>query len=128
MLVHMAASLTLKALGLTTALVIVVLAYSYDPAPPSFDPYEASIKLISGAIMAAGSLYLSYWIGRTFLCNGGKSAFRALYWAALSSAGAGISEAASGLVAMSVMAGLLMASFAFAGAGVMTLHFSAGGA
>jgi hypothetical protein len=29
---------------------------------------------------------------------------------------------------MSVMAGLLMASFAFAGAGVMTLHFSAGGA
>jgi len=111
-----------------TALVIVTLAYSYDQAPPPFDPYEVSIKLISGLIMAAGSLYLSYWIGRTFLCNGGKSAFKALYWAAFSSAGAGISEAAWGLTAMSVTAGLLMASFAFAGAGVMILHFSTGGA
>jgi len=128
MLVHMAASLILKALALMTSLVIVTLAYSYDPAPPPFDPYEASIKLISGSIMAAGSLYLSYWISCTFLCNGGKSTFKALYWAALSSAGAGISEAASGLVAMSVTTGLLMASLAFAGAGVMTLHFSAGGA
>ena len=122
----MTASLPLKALGSLTALAIVAFAFSQASSPPRTDPYGTAVKLMAGAIMAAGSLFISQSISDTFLRNRGRNAFKALYWAAVSSTGAGVSEAVSGLAAVNVTAGLSLAALAFAGAGTLTLRFSAG--
>lgn len=74
--------------------------------------------------MSAGSLLLSFSVGETFLRNGGRRAFKALYWAAFSSVGAGISEAASGLIAIDVPLALSASSLAFAASGVTLLLFA----
>lgn len=124
----MPASALLTVLGLFTATGIAVAAFFLGSAPPQGSLYPETIKLLAGLMMIAGSLLLSLAISGTFLHTGGRAAFRALYWASLSSAGAGISEAASGLAAVNVPLSLFLASLAFAGAGIFLLHFSTGGA
>jgi hypothetical protein len=123
----MTASLPLKALGLLTALAIVALAFLQASSSPPPDSYGAAVKLMAGVIMVIGSLFLSRSISYTFLRNGGRNAFKALYWAALSSAGAGVSEAASGLATVSVLIGLSLGALALASAGAMMIHYSGGG-
>ncbi len=121
-------SVLLKALGLFTAMSIAGIALFQGTMPPQGDLYPETIKLLAGVMMVVGSLSLSFAIGSTFLHTGGRTAFKALYWASLSSAGAGIAEAVSGLAAVNVPLSLFLASLAYAGAGALVLHFSAGGA
>jgi hypothetical protein len=122
----MPASKLLKALGLLTALAIAAAALLYAPAGPPPDPYIVTVKLVAGAAVVIGSIYLARAIGATLLSGGGRGAFKALYWAAFASAGAGIAEAASGLAAVNLPAAAGMASLAFACAGLMLLRFSGG--
>ncbi len=123
----MPASALLKVLSLLTAVGIACAAFFQASAPPQAGLYPAAIKLLAGITMTVGSLLLSFTISSTFLQSGGRTAFKALYWASLSSAGAGITEAASGLAAVNVPLSLFLASLAFAGAGMLTLHFGMGG-
>lgn len=123
----MPTSILLRALGLLTALAIVFAATWHSPAMPTHDPYPVTAKLAAGALAAIGSLYLAYAIGGTFLRGGGRGAFKALYWASLASSGAGIAEAASGLIAVNVPLAVAMAALTFAGAGLMLLSYSGGG-
>ena len=123
----MPASMPLRALGLLTALAIASAAlWPPAPAPPP-DPYSMLVKLAAGALAAAGSLCLSYAIGRTLLAGGGRGAFKALYWASFASAGAGVAEAASVFIAADVPRAVAMAALAFTGAGLLLLSYSGGG-
>jgi hypothetical protein len=123
----MPASAVLKIFGLLTALAIVALSFSQGTSPPQVGTYSGTVKLLAGFSMVAGSLLLTYSIGATFLRNGGTGAFKALYWASLSSTGAGIAEAASGIMAMGVPLALIITALSFAGAGTLVLHDRMGG-
>jgi len=122
---HMPASIPIKALGALTAILILSLAFT-QASHNKPDPYAATMKLFIGALMVAGSLFLSISISGAFLRNGGRNAFKALYWASLSSTGLGVSEAASGLIRVSVSTGLILTSLIFAASGVAVLHFISG--
>jgi hypothetical protein len=123
----MPASMPLRAFGLLAALAIALAAIWPSPAAPRQDPYSITIKLAAGALAVIGSLYMSYAIGGTFLRGGGRGAFKALYWASLASAGAGLAEVASGFIAANVSLAVAMAALSFAGAGLMLLFYSGGG-
>ena len=122
----MPAPLALKAAGLVSALAIVAASAFYAPVSPPGDRYQAATKLAAGILVAAGSLMLSRAISGTFLRQGGNSAFMALYWAVLASAGAGLSEASSAFYAMSVPAAALLTAVSFSTAGLMLLRFQGG--
>ncbi len=117
----------LLASGLLTALAIAAAALLFSPAGPPTDTYAVTVKLAAGALVAIGSLCLSYAIGGTFLRAGGRGAFKVLYWATFAGAGAGIAEAASGLAAANVPLAMALAALAYAGAGLQLLSFSGGG-
>src|SRR5271157_1256851 len=123
----MPASASLKILGLLTALAIVALSFSQGTSLLPVSQYSGAVKLLAGLSMAAGSLLLAFSISATFLRNGGTGAFKALYWASLSSAGAGIAESASGVIALDVPLALLITALSFAGAGTLVLRHRMGG-
>lgn len=123
----MPASLQLKAAGLISAIAIVAASAIYAPASPPGDRYQAAIRLAAGFLMVAGSLLLSRAIGGTFLRQGGNMTFKALYWAAMASAGAGLSEASSSFYAMDVPAAASLSAISFSAAGLMLLRFQKGG-
>ncbi len=120
-------SLPLRASGLLAAMAIATAALWSPAAVHQLDAYSTTVKLAAGAIATIGSLYLSSAVGGTFLRGGGRRAFKALYWASLASAGAGIAEAASGLFAANVPLAVAMAALSFAGAGLMLLIYPGGG-
>jgi hypothetical protein len=119
----MAASIKLKAAGLLAVSGIIAIGAFYQPVYSPGDSYAATVKLAAGVSAIAGSMLLSSSIGRTFLKNAGRGAFKALYLASFSSAGAGVVEAASATVPMNVAAALCAVSVAFAIAGVWTVYF-----
>lgn len=123
----MPVTLSLRAAGILSALAVVIAAALYMPARPPPDPYQAAMRLAAGLLLAAGSLSLSRAVGITLLKHGGNRAFKALYWAVLASAGAGISEASSAFYAMDVPLAVSLAAVSFSGAGLMLLLFQNGG-
>jgi hypothetical protein len=123
----MPASILLKALGLLTALAIASTCFWPSAVAPRYDPYSITVKLAAGALAIIGSLCLSHAVGGTFLRGGGRGAFKALYWASLASAGAGVTEVASGFMAVNLPLAVTMAALSFAGAGLMLLFYSGGG-
>jgi hypothetical protein len=122
----MPASMSLRALGMLTALAIALAALWPLAAAPRHDPYSMIIKLMAGSLAIIGSLYLAYAVGGTLLRGSGRGAFKALYWASIASAGAGIAEAASGFIVADVPLAAAMAAFSFAGAGLMLIFYSGG--
>lgn len=125
----MAATPTLKAAGLLAACGIIATGALYQPVSSPVDTYAATVKLAAGISAVAGSFLLSSAIGRTLLRNAGRSAFKALYVAALASAGVGVAEAASAAMPVNVAAALCVTSAVFAVAGLWTVRFfQAGGA
>lgn len=116
----------LRALGLLTALAIAIVAMWHSPPEPVADTYALTVKLAAGIIVVIGSLCLSRAIGATLLSGGGRGAFKALYWAASASAGAGIAGAASGFTAADVPLAVAMAALSLAGACLMMLSLSGG--
>jgi hypothetical protein len=123
----MPASMSLRALGMLTALAIALAALWPLAAAPPHDPYSMIIKLMAGSLAIIGSLYLAYAVGGTFLRGSGRGAFKALYWASIASVGAGMAEAASGFIVADVPLAAAMAAFSFAGAGLMLIFYSGGG-
>lgn len=123
----MPASMPLRAFGLLTALAIASMAILWSPIAPRCDPYSMTVKLAAGALMVIGSIYLSYAVGGTFLRGSGRNVFKALYWASLASSGAGLAEAASGLIAVNLSLAVAMAALSYSGAGLMLLFYSGGG-
>ncbi len=119
-------SLSLRAFGLLTALVIVSAALYVSPADTRHDAYSATVTLLAGTMAAIGSLSLAYAVGGTFLRHGGRGAFKAIYWASYASAGAGFAEAASVIIPVNVSLATSMAALAFAGAGLVALSFAGG--
>ena len=119
----MAASIMLKAAGLLAVSGIIAIGAFYQPVYGPGDSYAVTIKLAAGVSAIAGSILLSTAIGRTLLKNSGKGAFKALYFASISSTGAGVVEAASATMPMNVAAALCAVSVAFAVAGVWTVYF-----
>jgi hypothetical protein len=125
-MLSMPPSYPVRSIGFLAAGCIVTASLIFEPAAPGGDPYCTAIKLIAGASMAAGSLLLARNIGAAFLRSGGRGVFKALYLASFASAGAGISEAASGLAAVNVPLAVSLATLAFTGAGIMLLLFYRG--
>jgi hypothetical protein len=124
----MAVSLKLKAVSILAATCIFALAYIYEPATPAGSVYGSVVKAAAGAFVIAGSILLSAAIGQTFLKNRGRGAFKALYFAVLSSAGTGMAMFASAFTPMNVNVALLALSLVSAIAGVsMFRFFQAGG-
>ncbi len=123
----MPVSLSLRTAGILSAAAVLATAALYVPSPAPVDTYQATIRLVAGLLLAAGSLSLSYAIGRTFLRNGGNDAFKALYCAGFASAGAGLSGAASAFYAMNLPLATSLAAISFSGAGLMLLRFQNGG-
>lgn len=123
----MPASLTLRAAGLLSAFCIVAASAFYMPALPPGDPYRASMRLAAGTLLAIGSMSLSHMIGKTLLRQEGNGAFKALYWASLSSAGAGASAAVSAFYAMDVPLAASLAAVSLSVAGLMLMQFRKGG-
>lgn len=123
----MTASAILSALGITTALFICAIAVLYAPEDPSADIYQATIKLIAGIALIAGSLILASAISRTFLRYGGRAEFKALYWASLAMAGLGLTEAMSGFLQVNMILGMLVTAIPFIISGFMLIRLYAGG-
>jgi hypothetical protein len=125
-LLSMSPSYLSTSIGVMAVCCIIAASFLSGPATPMGDIYGAAIKLIAGVSMAAGSLLLARAIGATFLRNRGRGAFKALYLAAFASAGAGLSEAVSGLFAVNVPLGISLATLAFTVAGIVLLLFYGG--
>ena len=123
----MPASLPLKAAGLISALAISAASALVDPASPPGDRYQVAMRLAAGILMVAGPLLLSHAIGNTFLRQGGNMAFKALYWATMASAGAGLSEASSAFYAVDVPAAASLSAISLSAAGLLLLRFQKGG-
>jgi hypothetical protein len=124
----MAVSLQLKAAGILAASCIFALAYTYEPVSSTGGVYDGVVKAAAGIFVVVGSVFLSAAIGRTFLKNRGRGAFKALYFASLSSAGVGVAVSASAFTPMNVNAALSALSIVLAVAGLSTFRFfQAGG-
>jgi hypothetical protein len=119
----MAASMALKVASILVASCIIALAYLYDPVPSTGIAYVYAVRAAAGIFVISGSVLLSAAIGRTFLKNGGREAFKVLYFASISSTGAGVAVLASVILPMNVNAALFALSSMFALAGVSTFHF-----
>jgi len=119
----MPASLSLRAFSVLSACAIVVAGALYAPVPPPGDRYQAWMRLAAGFLLALGSLTLSRAIGGTFLRQGGNGAFKALYWAGLASAGAGLSEALSAFYSMDVPLTIVLCTIAYSASGLVLLRF-----
>ena len=125
----MAVSLKLKAVSILAATCIFALAYIYEPVSYTGGAYGSVVKAVAGVFVIAGSILLSAAIGRTFLKNGGRVAFKVLYFGILSSAGLGAAISASAVTPMNVNAALFAISLVLAVAGIsMYRFFQAGGA
>jgi len=120
----MPASIFLKAAGVLAAATIVSLAIPGAPVQPRADLYTATVELAAGALMIAGSFSAAHAISDTFLRCGGRAAFKALYIAALTAAGAGLSEAVSGFIAINIQIVLTLSLIFFLGTGLLLLKFS----
>lgn len=120
----MPASALLKASGLAAALFIAFAAALMGPSSPPADNYMATIRLGAGSIMCAGSLLLSKAIGETFLRNGGRGAFKALYCASLASTAAGGCEAASAFMAINRAVALTSTAALLSGAGLALIRLA----
>jgi len=126
---HMAASMKLKAAGILAASCIIALAYVYEPVSSTGTAYDSVIKALAGIFVIGGSVLLSSAVGQTFLKNKGRGAFKALYFASLSSAGVGVALSVSAVAPMNINAALFVLSIVFAVTGASTLRFlQAGGA
>lgn len=125
----MAASMKLKASGILAASCIIALAYIYEPVSLTGSGYAPVVKAAAGISVIGGSVLLSTAIGQTFLKNNGRGAFKALYFASISSAGVGVVVSASAVAPMNVNIALFVLSLVFAITGVcMFRFFQAGGA
>jgi hypothetical protein len=114
----MPASSLLKASGIAMAILIMSSAVLTAPSSAPINDYVATVRLAAGSVMCAGSLLLSKAIGETFLGNDGRRALKALYCASIASMGAGMCEAASAFMAMSIEIALLGIMALFSGAGL----------
>ena len=119
----MAASMKLNIAGILAASCIIALAYVYQPVLSTGGVYDSIIKAAAGILVISGSILLSAAIGRTLLKNRGHRAFKSLYLASLSSAGAGAAVFASAFTSMNVNAALFALSLVFAVSGICTLRF-----
>lgn len=119
----MAASMKLNAAGILAASCIIALAYVYEPVSSTNGAYDSVVKAAAGISVIIGSVLFSNAVGQTFLKNNGRSAFKALYFAALSSSGLGVAVFASALVPMNVNAAIFAMSLVFAVAGICMLRF-----
>lgn len=123
----MPVSLSLRAAGILSVAVVLAASALYMPETVPADPYQATMRLAAGLLLAWGSLSLSRSIGRTLLRNGGNGAFKALYCSGFVSAGAGLSGASSAFCAMNLPLAASLAAASFSGAGLMLLQFQKGG-
>jgi len=123
----MPASLSLRAFSILSACAIVAAGVLYAPVPPPGDSYQAWMRLAAGFLLALGPLTLSRAVSGTFLRQGGNGAFKALYWAGLASAGAGLSEAMSAFYSMDVPVTIALCTVAYSASGLMLLRFHKGG-
>ena len=119
----MAPSFLLKSAGLAVGTGIVMIALLYRPVPVSGGTYASVVKASTGVLILAGSLLLSSAIGRTVLTHDGRGAFKALYFASLSTAGAGVSESISAVLPVNMGVALLAISTLFATAGLSLVRF-----
>lgn len=124
---YMPVPLSLRAAGILSAAIVPVASALYLPAQPPVDPYQVTMRLAAGILLAIGSLSLILSIGHTLLRNGGNRAFRALYCCGFVSAGAGLSGASSAFYAMNLHLAISLAAISFSGAGLMLLQFQKGG-
>jgi hypothetical protein len=79
-------------------IIIAVAALAFiAPGIAATGTYPAAVKLISGLVAMAGSMYLARAINLTLLRSGGTAAFQAAYIAAAGLCGLGMAEALSAL-------------------------------
>ncbi len=124
---YMSVPLSLRAAGLLSFAIVVAASALYMPEAAPTDPYQATMRLAAGLLLAIGSLSLSRTIGRTLLGKCGTRAFKALYYGSFVSAGAGLSGMASAFYAINLPLAASLAAVSFSGAGLMLLSFQKGG-
>jgi hypothetical protein len=90
----MSASVALKATGMAIC-VLTALSANLFPLAIANSGYETASRVMSGAMLIAGSALLVRRISVTFLRSGGVPAFKVLYLATMSAAGLGTAEAFS---------------------------------
>jgi hypothetical protein len=81
------------------------------------------IKLTSGIVMMAGSVFLCKKISSTLLASSGINAFKAVYVTAASCAGIGVAQAASVYFPINIQAGLCIVCVLFLISGLMLYRF-----
>lgn len=116
---------------LTPALRFVAIGITIAVAAPAFiapgiaatGTYPATIRLISGLVAIAGSLYLVRAISLTLLRSDGTIAFRAAYVAAAALGGLGMAEALSALLSASIGYALAVYCIIAVVSGVLWVRF-----
>jgi hypothetical protein len=84
----------LQAVAMIVALITAVSAFVGNSAPAG-SAYPTTVKLISGFVTMAGSMYLARAISLTLLRSGGTPAFQTAYVSAVALGGLGAAEALS---------------------------------
>lgn len=111
--------------GPVAVIVAFIIAASafIGSATPAAGTYPTTVKLISGLVAIAGSIYLARAISLTLLRSGGTMAFRAAYVAAAALGGVGLAEATSALCPANIGNALASYCFVSVASGMLWVRF-----
>jgi hypothetical protein len=88
-------SFALRSVTLAMIFIVAVSAFIGPVAASGREAYQATVKVLGGAVAIMGSLYLTKAISLTLLRSGGTRAFQAAYVTAAALCGLGLAETLS---------------------------------